>query len=412
MAKKKDVLENEFEDIELTKDDYQIDQIPKTYVLLERFWSSIEKNLPKNKSTLIRFIATYRNKNISKLETPYPIDYPPWVPSCKNIIYSTTGIDEADFTEAVLTIRGYEGYEDPYLADKSQYILALMICRWFIMHDYEKELTIMEHFIGYSHYWAAFTAYFKHYKPKPEVMKYTINEMSYKSNLKRLGSVDKWLQDGVGNAIDGYRERLLRASDFELHYINEKIRSKFRTAMQAIFRAQAKNEKEKKYIFTADTQMGEEIIENDYGISEVLSLASSFTTKFFADPITERALKSSLKPGGITEKDLRNVILMISDDKNNLTDVTKLYQSLFYIFLESGEYTVRDIGTLRFYVEMQKIYKPGNTNDPNRNYVKEILDKWLYMGCPTIRSTNRTATITTFRKTLYDYFILKIMQDK
>ena len=85
----------------------------------------------------------------------------------------------------------------------------------------------------------------KKYKPKLEVMKYTINEMSFKSNLKALGSVDKWLQDGTHNGIETYKERLLRGSDFELHYINEKIRSKFRSAMKTIYRAQEKNEKEK-----------------------------------------------------------------------------------------------------------------------------------------------------------------------
>ena len=409
MAKKS--LE-EFDEVEFIKDDYQIDQVSKTYVLLERFWDVIEENLPKNKSGLIRFIGNYRNKFIDKIETPYPVDYPPWLPACKKAIYLATGINEEEFVDAVLTIRGFEGYEDPYLKDKAEYILALMIIRWFLMHDYKKELTIMEHFIGYSHYWAVFTTQFKRYKPKLEVMKYTINEMSFKSNLKALGSVDKWLQDGVHNGISTYNDRLLRGSDFELHYINEKIRSKFKSAMKTIYRAQEKNEKEKKYVFTSTTQFGEEIVETNYGVAEVISLAGGFTTKFFADPISEKALKGALIKGGITEKDLRNTILMISDDKNNMKDVTKLFQSLFYIFLENEKYGVRDIGTLRFYNEMQKAYKPGNTNDPNRNYIKEILDKWLSMGSPTFRSTNRTATITTFRKSVYEYFVRKIMEDK
>lgn len=410
MAKKK--IDNEYEEVEFTEDDYQIDQVPKTYVLLDNFWSFLEKNLPHNKSSLVRFIANYRNKNIKKLETPYPIDYPPWIPACNKILYASTGIDEDAFVDAVLTIRGHEGYEDPYLKDKAPYILALMIARWFMMHDYDKELTIMQHYIGYSHYWAVFTNFFKRYKPKPEVMQYTINEMSYKSRLKVLGSVDKWLQDGVMNGITTYKERIMRASDFELHYINEKIRSKFKSAMKTIYRAQEKNEKEKNYIFTSSSHMGEEIVDNTYGVAEVISLASTFTTKFFADPITEKALKGALIPGGITEKDLRNVILMISDDKKNLDDVSKLYQSLFYIFLENDKYTVRDIGGNRFYYEMEKLYKPGNTNDPNRNYIKTILDKWLSMGSTTFRSTNRTATITTFRKSIYEYFVLKIMYDK
>lgn len=410
MAKKQ--IESEFDDIEFSKDDYQIDQVPKTYVILEKFWDTIEKNLPKNKGGLIRFIGKYRNKFIDKIETPYPVDYPPWLPSCTKAMYLATGVNEDEFIDAVLTIRGFEGYEDTHLRDKAEYILALLIARWFLMHDYKTELTIMEHFIGYSHYWAVFTTFFKKYKPKIEVMKYTINEMSFKSNLKALGSVDKWLQDGIHNGIETYKERLLRGSDFELHYINEKIRSKFRSAMKTIYRAQEKNEKEKKYVFSSTTQFGEEIVETGYGVAEVISLASGFATKFFADPISEKALKGSLIKGGITEKDLRNTILMISDDKANLDDVTKLFQALFYIFLENEKYTMKDIGTLRFYVEMQKAYKPGNTNDPNRNYIKEILDKWLSMGSPTFRSTNRTATITTFRKSVYEYFVRKIMEDK
>ena len=412
MAKKK--IEDEFEEVEVSKDDLRIDQVPRTYVLLNKYWDAIETNLPRNYKKLIRFIADYRNRNISKLETPYPIDYPPWIPACRKIIYATAGIDENDFIEDVLTIRGWEGYVDTYLRDKAPYILLNLIVRWFYMHDYKnsKELKIVQHYVGYSHYWGVFENYFKKYKPKPEVMQYTINEMSYKSRLKTLGSVDLWLYDGVSNAYETYMERLLRGSDYELHYINEKIRGKFNSAMKTIYRAQEKNEREKKAIFTSKTILGEDIVENTYGIAEVLSLADHHTTLFFANPINERALKASLTPGGITEKDLRNVILLIADNPDNLEDVRKLYQSLFHLFLDPGTYKAKDIGTSKFYYEMERLYKPGNSNDPNKNYIKEILDKWLAVGSTTFRTTNRTATITTFRKSIYNYFVMKIMWDK
>ena len=107
--------------------------------------------------------------------------------------------------------------------------------------------------------------------------------------------------------------------------------------MKNIFRAQENNEKNKNMIFVSSNKVGDMTIDNTYGVAEIITLASSFTTKFFADPISEKALKGALIPGGITEKDLRNTILMISDNKNNLTDVTKLYQSLFYIFLEKKQ---------------------------------------------------------------------------
>lgn len=411
MAKtpKDEVYEDEVVD---TKDDLKIDQVPKTYVLLNNYWETIEQNMPKNYRSFIKFIAQYRNKFISRLETPYPLDYPPWLPICNRKIYEAAGIDEDAFVKDVLTIRGWDGYEDSYLKDKAPYILLNMLDRWFLLHNMAKERNIVQHYIGYSHYWAVFTVQFKKYKPKPEVMKYTINEASYKSRLKALGSVDAWLYDGVSSTMKTYDERLRRGSDFELHYINEKIRGKFKSAMKTLYRAQEKNEREKKYVFESKTKLGEDIVESVGTVSNILTIADGFATKFFADPINEEALKGALIPGGITEKDLRNAILLISDDDANLHDVSKLYQSLFHLFLDSGKYRQQDIGTLRFYYEMEKLYKPGNSNDPNKTFIKEILDKWLSRGSATFRTTNRTATITTFRKTIYNYFILKIMKDR
>ena len=213
------------------------------------------------------------------------------------------------------------------------------------------------------------------------------------------------------NTLDTCNERLLRGSDFELHYINEKIKSKFSSAMKTIYRAQEKNEKENNYIFTSKGVVDGEMVENTYGSADVLVLADAYATKFFEDPLDESLVDSALIPGGITKRDLTNVILMISDNKDNLGDVKKLYQSLFHLFLENGRYTPKDIGSTRFYYEMDKLYRPGNSNDPNKLFIKEVLDKWLAMGSKTFRNTNRTPTITTFRKSIYTYFILKIMHD-
>ena len=408
---------DEFEGLETTKDDLKIDQVPKTYVLLNNHWDTLEKNVPKNYKAFILFIAKYRNHYIDRLETPYPVDYPPWTPMCEKAIYDCAGVDKDKFVEDVLTIRGWEGYEDTYLKDKAPYILLNMLVRWFIMHDYTRELPIVERFVGYAHYWGTFTVFFKPaskggYKPNLDVMKYTIEQMSYKSRLKSLGSVDKWLYEGVADTYKTYDQRLMRGSDFELHYIQEKIHSKFKSAFKTIYRAQEANMKAGNRIFTSKTQLGEDIIDNTYGVAEAISLANGYTTKFFADPVNESILKKALIPGGITEKDLRTVILMIADDKNNIEDVRRLYQSLLYTFLDNPKYKPRDVGTARFAMEMDKLYKPGNTNDPNKVFVKDVLDKWLSMGSRTFRTTNRTATITTFRKSIYTYFILKMMVDK
>lgn len=407
---------NDLTDIVNAQEEYQIDKVKKTYVLLNHHWDTLEKNLSRHRNELIRFIAKYRNSNIDKLETPYPIDYPAWVPACNRILYQTTGIDEEEFRKDVLTIRGWEGYEDTYLADKAPHILMLMIARYFYIHDYITEYEIMKHYIGYAHYWGVFTDIFKRYKPNPEVMMYTIANMSYKSRLKTLGSVDKWLAEGVGATLNTYAKRIMRASDFELHYIQEKIRGKFKSAFKTIYRQQEENEKKGNRIFISKNKIAgdeEDVqVENTHGMAQALQIANGYTTKFFANPVDEAILNQSIVPDGISEKDLRNTLLLIADDRENVEVVRSFFQAMFYTFLESGKYKQRDIGTLRFYSEMDRLYKPGNTNDPNKLRIKEILDQWLEMGSKTFRTTNRTATINTFRKSIYNYFVLKIMKDK
>ena len=410
-------IEGEFDDIDNYKDDFKIDQVPKTYVLITNHWKTIEENLPKKSMQLLQFIGRYRSKWIDRLETPYPIDYPPWTPENEKILYEVTGIDRKAFVDDVMTIRGWEGYEDTYLGDKAPYILMNLIVRWFWQHDQKDKLRVMEYFVGYSHYWASFTVFFKPeskkgFKPSLDIMKYTIEQMSYKSRLKALGSVDRWLYEGVADTYQTYEKRLMRGSDFELHYINEKIRGKFKSAFKTIFRAYDKNMREGNRVFSSSSFVDDEIVEIGGNASEAIGLSNSYTTKFFADPINEDILKKCLVPGGITEKDLRIVLQMIADNQDNIEDVRKLYQSLLYTFLENPKYKSRDIGSIRFFSEMDRLYKPGNTNDPNKIFIKDILDKWLAMGSKTFRTTNRTATITTFRKSIYNYFIFKIAKDR
>ena len=416
MARVKKPLElSDDDEFNISKEDqkYNISKVELTYNIIDKYWKIIETNLKKNSDKLIKFIAIYRNKNINKLETPYPVDYPVFIPACIKILYEVTEINENDFKEDIMCINKLEGYKpDKYLKDKAPNILMNLIIRYYILNNMSKEISIMEHYIGYANYWAAFTKYFKKYKPKATVMMYTINNMSYRNNLKKLGSVDKWLFEMVKTLFDGYDDRIRRGADFELHYIADQIRNRLSSAMKIIYREQEKNEKAGNAIFTSTNVVDDELVENSYGITEVLVAADTFTNKFFSHPINEKALKGALQPKGITEKDLRKTIFMIADNKNNWDDVHKLYLAMFYLFLDSGKYTVRDIGTGRFYVEMEKLYRPGNTLDENKLLIKDTLDKWLREGSATFRTTNRTATILTFRKSVYDYFILKVMEDK
>ena len=85
---------------------------------------------------------------------------------------------------------------------------------------------------------------------------------------------------------------------------------------------------------------------------------------------------------------------------------------LFFNNLDGIQYTVKDVNTLKFMMEMQKMYKAGNSINKNRIIVGNIIDKWLKIGSATYRSTNREATKSIFKRSIFDYFIIKVVLDK
>ena len=85
MAKKE--LYDRDEDLDLL----DTDTSKLAYTINDNLWDKVEKSVPRNTMNYVRFVQKYRDKNINKLETPYPFDAPIWSKECENIIYDTLG---------------------------------------------------------------------------------------------------------------------------------------------------------------------------------------------------------------------------------------------------------------------------------------------------------------------------------
>lgn len=400
-----------------------IDSVPKKYTLIDNFWETIEETLPKKSSELMRFIAKYREVNITKLETPYPIDYPVWSPACVRILYECSGIEEDELYKYTSNIEGVNSYVDPYLKKKDGVNAKLMqfamflIYRYYRIHEMKKEMTIMKYYMGYYSYTMAFNVFFKRFKPNEAAMKYTINSLSYKNFIKKLGSVHKWIYYAVDSICNTYDERIIRGSDAELLYVIDRLRLKFTDFMRNLYSKHKQIVDNKEYMFSSEIMLedGSQRQVNSRS-NEIAEISDRLVSSFFMHPISDKCIRYATnkgsKSGSIPEKDLRNTIFLIADDAKNKPDVTEFTQALLTLFFtNTPNVTANDIRSKKFIVEMQKIYKPGNSVDKNRVVIKDIIDKWLLAGSATYRNTNRAATISIFRKSIYDYFIYKYATD-
>lgn len=411
---------------DIDNDDYLLDDgFPLVYNINETFWETIEESVPKNTSKFIRFVQQYRDANINKLETPYPTDYPIWRPDCERIVYETLGIDPDDLYKITSNIELPNDYKDKYLQKGNSRTAMLvqfglfMLYRYYLLHGKEKEMIVCKYYISYFFYFSLFTKYFK-FKPNPDIIAYTINSMSFKNQIKATGSVSRWIYAMAEAACEKYDPIIKRGADRDYYKTIRRTHTKYNDSMKNLFEAFNKDYKNRKAIYNSKAigEEGEMLEQASLG-SDIITLSEKYTINFFQNPVSESTIEyvcnKKQKGGYIPERELRNTIYAIADDQNNQDDVRTFYQCIFVLFfnnLDGIQYTVRDVNTLKFMMEMQKMYKAGNSINKNRIIVGNIIDKWLKIGSATYRSTNREATKSIFKRSIFDYFIIKVVLDK
>ena len=140
------------------------------------------------------------------------------------------------------------------------------------------------------------------------------------------------------------------------------------------------------------------------------------------------------KMNEVSISDLRNTLDKLCKDKKNMEDIREVVYSIMYDFLFTGNHDQASINSTEFLIySIQELntkypdslaskdwtlyglsgletYKKSNTTNTNVVKIKNILDKWLSMYSETYAKTNRIATMNTFRKSLYMFFIFTIQK--
>jgi len=402
-------------DIVLEADVLKIDQIKREFSLRDKYYPMVANLLPKTEKILFRHISEYRDKNISILSSPYPTKYPIFGPDDKDIIFKCTGIDIDDMWDDIKLVPLPEG-----VLKKENFIpfpvLALLIMRYFKINNNEKGLQYMYYYLAYSMWWSVFKKYFKHYMPDEGKMIYTVNNFSNKFKLKQHKSVDGLLYNIVEPTFTGlYKDRLSRCSDSEIWYMIDGVKTKLNNQFNIIYDRYKMNAAAGNTIFKSDTFLDSEgTIRNRNSItSDVESLAQAFTTEFFSSLPNQKRVTLAAKMEGVSASELRTTINVLIDG-SMIDDVRLFYSSLFYAYLASGDpdATTASIKSTKFLVVMSNIFKKGNSLDKNIVTTKSLMNKWLEIGSATYRATNRQATLTSFKKAIYNYFILSVTNNQ
>lgn len=389
------------EEIKLRK----IDELDKKYTIRDKYVPIVEKALPKNEMKLLRWISAYRDKNIDKLSTIYPVSYPIFGPKDNAIVFECAGINPNELAEDIKKVELPEGVEEKANFTPI-YTTFILILHYYYKKKKMEKFNVIMYYFAYSMWWSIFSRSF-YLGVRAETMEYTINTMNKKFLLKQLGSIDKLLFHGVNTAVSAYYDLLDDLFDASLYYIIDAVKTRLGGYCKNIASKYYEDDKAGNVIMHGrDDDIMKETVSGD---ADVVSLATKMTTKFFSEKPRKKIVNIVAEIAQISPKELEIVLTMMVD-KRETAEVQQFYEAIFYQYLHEDN-SDRDLTNKKqFLTMMRTIYRKGHSKNKNDVLIKQLLNKWLEEGSKTYQKTTSGTTLNNYRNGVYLYFIFLVVQ--
>lgn len=384
------------------------------YTLRDKYFPYIESFLPKSERLLFRHIAAYEDKWNDILSSPYPCKLLPFGNGDEgednDIIFKVTQIDRDELQADIKKVPLPNNLEEKAAFQPLQVTMYLML-RYYLVTKQPKKAEALYPYYGYSIYWKRFNKSFSRFAPDEGIMVYTINEMTYRNLIKKLGSLRALLAYVVQHAFEYYREEIANSCDEDIRYVLDRVQSDIGSKMNEIAKKYYANYEKRNTIMKSEI-----LFDNDGTQREDRSitasaeiLAQKYTNKFFSESIDRSIIRKACSMSGDASPKEIEVVLDQCHSSTPVEEVQDFYASMFYYYLIADpKNSVDTVNSLRFMSFMRDVIKKGNSKDTNIMKIIYFVNKWLEEGSNRYRVTTREGTRSGYKKALYLYFMLSV----
>lgn len=374
-------------------------------IMVDRLYDTLANNLKDKEKTKTfeKAIEKYLDKNMPELSQPGPTKLILFTESDKQVAFDATGLDPVDISNAVKEskVRMWTSLTHPIIID-----LTLAIRYYKKTNNKNMETKVLSYLVM-AMYPSLFKNFWK-YDPNPDIMRYTINNLSNKFKLKQIGYFFGTLMETATLSNKTYSSKLIRGTDNDIKEYTQGLNTRIRSLLRKIANEFYENERQKNY-------MGDEYDDNNpdnYKEADSTSFAVERITNGVVmklmNGVDFKNIDKAAQMCQVSKSELRNYINTMVTSENR-KDIEKIVESILYLFLYDDNNKVGDISNMNFLIYCLEVYKKSNTTDENIIAIKNILDKWL-QKLGTYKKTQRLATINNFRKAIYVFFVFSIMQ--
>lgn len=400
----------------------QLDE--NSIALLTYLYPLIEKSLSQsnNIAKLNKAIDEIMMVNQEMLSSSIPCQNFVTTAKCRKDFFNALNITEADVVNALRQStyiqKSWERANNPL------YVSTILVMRYFVVHKKQDMLEKTTKLMLCFMYSSAFSGRFPKAKPNENVMKFTINRLKYKSDIKKLGSVMAVINKKSLVFLNGERDDdasnpdktskydlLTKATDKIITNLLQDMYDRIKHFLINIAEEYYRDYKEGNYINTdVDVNDDDNFMESD-NVSFMVEkttqkIMSRISLTGYPNANTIKVTMAYINDSSCKEMHLRNLLNTIYDD-NNLKEFEVMIRNILQIFLFDYKKQIEDIKSRDFVIIMATHYKKQTSQDKNLNTLKNQLNMFVN-NSPITKKVTRQASLNLYKKALLFYTVLII----
>jgi hypothetical protein len=385
--------------------------MPPSRLFMDRYYSQIDAAMKSGNANHLGKLMNEvlgQNRILSKLELSHPGEQiffgSDAADSDRNKVFNMFEILPQSFKK---TLKECPTIDEKWvIANKPFNWLMAMLIKWYSDNNHPaRDTAIM--YLTVSFYSSIQFKYFRRFY-QANVMAFAMNNLSDKFMLKQSGTMLNVLSSIALKSHEKYSYLLKTATDKDLFMYFVSFWSRINGIIRGLKNQYEEAKASGAYLNQSKTTYDDdEQVERKTEGGSIQIIADRALESLLGETVPQNLIELASKMGDMPKQ---NLILAINEMRISSMDELRV---IFHLIIELYfEEKGTDIRTRAFLAFAYTIYVRSNTKDGRVESIKEKLDKILRACSSQYLKTNRMATRSAFRKTLYLFLVLFLQQNR
>lgn len=381
-----------------------------TYIIKDELYPKIDAVLStdQGKRNFNNIIGRYVSRNNDKLTTSGPQYLIPFTMKDKQEYFDLFSVSDTEVAALVDKITKQVNDKANWRLFKNNPIFFIFYCciRYATLAKDAKLLNSALIAMALSVYPSIFAKYFR-YEPNPNIMQYTIDNLSNRFIIKKSNHIFGTLTYSIQSSWKFHEKDFSRGADQDVIRFIQRIRNDQNSLLKKIANAYQTNYKKGLFVTTQVDAYDDNInVDNVNNTNKVEALSNKIVLSMLTNGVDLRIADFASNAAQVSKLDLRNYISLIINEKESET-MKEFISSILFLYLYTDSHEPDDIRSKEFIGYALQLFKKTNSKDKNVTNIKTTLDKWG-TSSGIYRKFSRSATRVDYTKAIFMYFILSI----